>query len=298
MLKKIKPSRAMQFTLFATFLMVVAMLALYLVMVANLNEHLLQIGFEGSVTLFAGGRDVIIIVIAGILAFTVSSIIIDNALNPLEMQKRFVSDASHELATPITIINGHADLMLRHGYTEEGLAVIKEEILRMNGLAESLLFLARSDNNVQAYEIAPTDISALVCEAAEEAKLLAPALALESSVPEKLFARCDTYAIRRVLRILLSNAEKYGGGNATLSAKREGRNVLISVNDSGRGIPKEHLPHIFKRFYRADPSRSRKTGSSGLGLSIAQEIISAHGGQIYAKSNAHGTKMIFSLPSS
>ncbi|MCL2223358.1 MAG: ATP-binding protein [Defluviitaleaceae bacterium] len=345
-LKRLKLKRATQFTLFATFLMLVTMLALYLVMVANLNNHLETMGFEGRVQLFSGGWDSIILVIAGILAFTVSSIIIENVLNPLrqmiskvreigemnfgspliidedddelreyalafntmaaklnryiEMQNRFVADASHELATPITIINGHADLLLRHGYNPNSTDVIKHEIQRMSGLVDSLLLLARSDSGSQSYKFETTDITALISEIADEFRLVSPNFTFETDAAPELSAVCDEYAIRRVIRILLSNAIKYSADECLIkitAALTANGFISISVHDSGIGIPPEHLPHIFERFYRADPSRSRKTGSSGLGLSIAHEIISAHHGEISAKSSPAATTLTFSIPS-
>ena len=210
----------------------------------------------------------------------------------IERQKRFVSDASHELATPITIINGHADLLLRHGINndpqllENGLSTIKQEIMRMNDLVESLLTLARSDSGKENYIFQSTNITKLLTESITEMQTIAPNFTVELNASEHLTANCDEYTIRRVMRIILSNAIKYAkeGQHVEIGASAVHGFVEVVVKDNGIGIPESHLPYIFQRFYRVDDSRSKKTGSSGLGLAIAKEIIDAHGGEIAAYS--------------
>ncbi|MCL2388044.1 MAG: ATP-binding protein [Defluviitaleaceae bacterium] len=370
MFRNYRVSRATRFTLFATGLMTVLMVLMYLILLAEVSTYVRGLGVYVGVDTFAQPYHLLVFAVAVVMAFTVSSIIVESVLNPLrqmitkiheigemnfgnplaidddddelreyvfafntmaaklnryiEMQKRFVSDASHELATPITVINGHADMLLRraaaaaaaqplfaddicvvpHVRLEAGdglrsgendelfrssLTIIKEEILRMSGLVDSLLLLARSDSGGQSYEFRPTDITALVQEVAEEIRLIAPEFAIETDLPAPITARCDEYAIRRVMRILLSNAIKYTEnsqeGRIKITATESHGIVKITVQDNGIGIPKQHLSRIFERFYRVDLSRSRKTGSSGLGLAIAKEIISAHGGEISATSN-------------
>ncbi len=211
----------------------------------------------------------------------------------IEKQKRFVSDASHELSTPITIINGHADMLLRWGkddpaMLDEGLAVIRGEALRMNELVENLLFFARSDSDRQEYSFALEDINALINDCADEARKLYPSceITLVADVLPK--RRCDADALRRVLRILFDNAVKHGGGGtAALSVKLspEGR-IILKLADNGPGIPEKHLEEIFDRFFRLDESRVKKTGGSGLGLAIAKEIVERHGGTIRAENNS------------
>ena len=209
----------------------------------------------------------------------------------IERQKRFISDASHELTTPITVINGHADLLLRHGkddaeLLDSGLAIIKSEILRMDELVDSLLLLARSDSGKQVYSIDTVDLVMLIKECVEEARLIAPEFIFEVDASGSIPIRCDGYAMRRVFRILLSNGVKHSGslGTIRVSAGVSHGLVRVSVRDFGVGIPPEHLPLIFERFYRVDTSRNKKTGGSGLGLAIAKEIITAHGGEIHADS--------------
>jgi signal transduction histidine kinase len=224
----------------------------------------------------------------------------------IERQKRFISDASHELATPITVINGHADMLLRWGakdtqMLENGLATIKSEALRMNDLVDSLLMLARSDSGKQVYHFTQVNATRLLEESIAEARLIAPDFIFTADIAPNLTATCDENAIRRVLRILFSNAIKYteGEGRITVSAHASHGMITVTVSDRGIGISPEHLPRIFERFYRADASRTQKTGSSGLGLAIAREIITAHGGEIKAESVlGEGTGFIFFIKSS
>ena len=226
----------------------------------------------------------------------------------INMQKRFVQDASHELATPITVIKGHADLALRRGHENpklaaDSLATIKSEIERMSGLVDGLLMLAKSDSESLAYDFDEVDLAQLISGTAEESRLINPDISFEATANgEKLMVRCDYYAIQRVMRILISNAIRYStvyenpNGKVIIQAKKNHGMVTVSVKDFGIGIPPEHIERIFERFYRIDTSRAKKTGSSGLGLAIAHEIITAHGGEIFAESEPGGwTKFSFRL---
>jgi len=347
----LKIKRATQFTIFATGLMLVSMGALYIMLVADVQNHLMNMGIEPEMVGFVGARHLILLVLVVITAITVSAVIIDSVLNPLrlmiskiqevgqmnfasplkidanddelreyvfafnnmtaklnryiEMQKRFVSDASHELATPITIINGHADLLIRRGKENPeilagGLETIKTEVLRMSGLVDSLLLLARSDSSQQNYAFEPTDIVGLIRGAADETLLIAPGFNIEHRLPDRLVARCDKDSIRRVMRIILSNAVRYSEENKKImvSAKESHGIVEVSVKDNGIGIPEKSLHRVFDRFYRVDASRSKLTGSSGLGLAIAKEIITAHSGEIKALSKeGQGTEILFRISS-
>jgi signal transduction histidine kinase len=336
MFSRLKFKRATQFTLLATGLMISSILVLYVMLIADLSGRLHELEIVVNAATFLGAQHLLIFAITVIIAFTVSSIIIENVLNPLremiakmrevgemnfgspliidadddelrefaftfnvmaaklnryiEMQKRFVSDASHELATPITVINGHADLLLRHGFekNEGSLATIKQEIMRMNALVDSLLLLARSDSNEQKYNFEMYDISTLLNETVTESKLLHSEILFETNVQSELAVRCDELAIRRVMRILISNAVKYAcaerAAKIKVSAHENGGVLNISVADNGIGISEEHLPRIFERFYRADPSRNRNSGGSGLGLAIAKALANQLGAGLSAGS--------------
>jgi len=339
-----KINRATQLTLFATGLMLMAIFVLYIMLIAEFGIEILRtyhfVWLIGAAALFAYVISAIIIdqvlnpmrlMLAkvreiGDMNFTKPLVISDDddelreyafqfnnmaqKLNQyIERQKRFVSDASHELSTPITIINGHADLLLRHGIDgdsallERGLSTIKQEILRMNALVENLLALARNDSGREVYTFQPTNMTVLLADAAEEMQAISPHLKVTLTTEPNIFTHCDEYAIRRVMRIILTNAIRYTAqddGMIEIGATAKHGFTEIYVRDNGTGIPAAHLEKIFQRFYRVDASRSKKTGSSGLGLAIAKEIIAAHGGEISAKSPAdwgRGTEIRFKIPS-
>lgn len=228
----------------------------------------------------------------------------------IKKQKQFVSDASHELSTPLTIINGNADMLLRWGKDNpeqltDSLGIIKNEALRMNELVENLLFFARSDENRQDYVFVPLDIGNLIAEYLEEARALYPGHEFQYTNIPLPVRSIDIEAMRRVFRILIENAVKYGGvseANAArlnppiiLSAQEtDNGRIRISVADRGGGVPPESLPYLFDRFFRVDDSRTKKSGGSGLGLSIAKEIIERHNGRIWAE-NHDGAVFIFEI---
>lgn len=211
----------------------------------------------------------------------------ENLKSHIERQKRFISDASHELVTPITVINGHADLLLRRWreqpeILDNELVIIKSEALRMNELVEGLLLLARSDSKKQVYKFERIELNKLILESVSDAKIIFPDFEFKTTLQDNVEIMCDELSVRQVLRIILSNAVKYSGSSRQIiiSTSKTHSLVNITVTDFGIGIKEEHLPFIFDRFYRVDDSRSKKTGSSGLGLAIAKEIVTAHGGEL------------------
>lgn len=245
--------------------------------------------------------------VTALVCYVLSRIVVDRIDNSLrediERHKRFVSDASHELATPITVINGHADMLLRRGAQDaqllaRGLAIIKDEALRMNELVENLLLLARSDSGKQEYKFGIHNISTLLEEIIAETRIIAPDFEITAELAPNLMVKCDEASIRRVVRILFSNAVKYSSDTRAIHVHSYSayRFVSVVVRDSGTGIPAAHLPRIFDRFYRVDAARPG--GGSGLGLSIAKEIITAHRGELSAESEAgKGAEFMFTLPS-
>ncbi|MHC1693814.1 MAG: ATP-binding protein [Eubacteriales bacterium] len=218
-------------------------------------------------------------------------------------QVRFVSDASHELRTPIAVIQGYANLLDRWGKKDEktlqeSIDAIKDEAANMKALVEQLLFLARGDNDTMPLKIERFELSELAEEACEESKMIDAGHEYSCSLsPAWIFA--DKGLIKQALRIMLDNAIKYTdtGGQIALSVKLEGAFVSMSVKDSGIGIPPEAIEHIFDRFFRADQSRARATGGAGLGLSIAKWIAQRHGGHMEVLSRQDiGTKISLVLP--
>jgi signal transduction histidine kinase len=221
----------------------------------------------------------------------------------IERRKRFISDASHELVTPITVINGHAALLLRKmndnpELLENGLTVIKTEALRMDALISNLLLLAKSDSGRLDFTYQKSDLTELIKETVNETLLLAPDFNILTEIGNGIYANCDENSIRRVLRAVMSNAVKYSDTEKSIRVECYETHGLVNITvaDKGIGIAAEHIPNIFDRFYRVDDSRSKKTGSSGLGLAIAKEIVDAHGGEIRVSSEAgRGTEITITL---
>ena len=201
-------------------------------------------------------------------------------------QARFVSDASHELRTPIAVIKGYADLLDRWGKTDEkildeSIQAIKSESENMQHLVEQLLFLARGDSGRTTLNITDFDLTEMMKEVCEESAMIDRTHTYlfegEGPVP----ARGDVSLIKQAARILIENASKYTpeGGEIKLRSLVSDGHPAFSVQDSGIGISESDIPHIFDRFYRADDSRSKQTGGSGLGLAIAKWIVERHGGR-------------------
>lgn len=199
-------------------------------------------------------------------------------------QARFVSDASHELRTPIAAIQGYANLLDRWGKhdpqaLQESIDAIKEEAANMKELVEQLLFLARGDNNRMPLQIERIDLADTAQTVVKEARMIDGGHDFVVDV-ESAFVEGDPGLIKQALRILVDNAIKYtpAGGEIKVAVKQQGDQVRMTVQDNGIGIPPEAVPYIFDRFYRADESRARSTGGTGLGLSIAKWIVERHGG--------------------
>lgn len=200
-----------------------------------------------------------------------------------EQQRRFVSDASHELRTPITVISGYADMLDRWGKKdpaalEEGIVAIKSETANMHNLIEKLLFLARADQGKQVMRKIPVNMEHLIEEVAQETRLIAPNHYVSLIQNDPATVLIDASAIKQMLRIFIENSIKYTphGGTITIASQKAGQHLEVTVQDTGIGIPEEDQPKIFNRFYRVDKSRSKDTGGTGLGLSIAKWIADNH----------------------
>ena len=218
-------------------------------------------------------------------------------------QVRFVSDASHELRTPISVIQGYANLLDRWGKNDEktlqeSINAIKGEAANMKELVEQLLFLARGDNNTIALQLEEFSLSELAGEVIRETQLIDTAHRFEVRGIE-VGVNADRSLVKQALRILVDNAIKYtdAGGTILVSVEREADFARLSVTDDGIGIAPDAVPQIFERVYRADESRARATGGAGLGLSIAQWIATRHGGHMEVLSRVGiGTKVLLALP--
>lgn len=218
-------------------------------------------------------------------------------------QVRFVSDASHELRTPISVIQGYANLLDRWGKNDEktlqeSITAIKDEAANMKDLVEQLLFLARGDNNTIMLQAETFNLADLVREVFAETKMIDGTHEFDVQA-EDAYVRADRALIKQTARILIDNAVKYTdpGGRIILSAGLEAGYAKLWVTDTGIGIPPDIVPMIFDRFYRADESRARATGGAGLGLSIARWISARHGGFMEVLSREGiGTKISIVLP--
>lgn len=216
------------------------------------------------------------------LAETFNSML-DRLDDGFKKQRQFVSDASHELRTPATVIKGYADMLSRWGkedpeVLDEGLAAIHSEANNMQQLIEKLLFLARADQKRQVIHLQPIELDSAIEEAAAEAKIIAPHLTIKLAQCEPLKIMADPVLFKQMLRIFIENGSKYtpDGGSLTLACFKQGSSAVITIADTGIGIEKEHLKKIFERFYRVDSDRSRASGGTGLGLAIAKWIADEH----------------------
>ena len=234
------------------------------------------------------------------LFWAVSFLLARWAVRPVERaweeQRQFVSDASHELKTPLTVILTSAELMQTDPDPQHPRSILAMS-RRMRELVESLLELARVDNGAVRAAFGELDLSALV---ADELLPFEPlyfecGLTLESQLEEGLHISGSDRHLRQVLTILLDNALRYSPGNATVRVEltRQGSSALLTVANPGE-LTREQCRSIFRRFYRADPART--AGGSGLGLAIAQGIVADHGGKIWADSREGTVTLNVSLP--
>ena len=221
----------------------------------------------------------------------------------LEQQRRFTADASHELKTPLTIIQGRAGMALARDSTDERSRKSFEEISgateTMSHLVQDLLLLARSDEG----GVVQDRVEILARELLETAQIQS---ASEDAAPVELRVTSETLLIRgnqaeltRLFRNLLDNALRYTPptGKVVLEAHAENESVVVTVSDTGAGIAAHHLSHLGERFYRVDESRTRPTGGTGLGLSICRSIVEAHGGTMrFESALGMGTTVTVTLP--
>jgi signal transduction histidine kinase len=229
------------------------------------------------------------------------------ALKRLEAVRRdFMANVSHELKTPLTVIRGYAETLrsddppaeVRAGFLNTMLA----NTARMQQLIDDLLDLSRIESRTWRPEPASVAIEPLAREVwtALSARAGAAAITFACEIaPDAATVRADPEGLRQILTNVLDNAARYtpAGGRVTVRASREGGDTRIEIADTGPGIPGEHLPRIFERFYRVDPARSRELGGTGLGLAIVKHLVEAHGGRVEALSTlGAGTTIVIALP--
>lgn len=216
-------------------------------------------------------------------------------------QQQFVSDASHELKTPLTVIEGYATMLKRWGMKkpdvlEESVEAIYAEAVRMKKMTRQMLMLANPDEAANL-AIEEVDVVKLCEETSKWMKRTYDQQITVHAQPADIAIHADEQKVKQLLVILLDNALTYSSEPIRIEIAQQREETRISVADRGVGIPKEDLPHIFDRFYRVDKARARETGGSGLGLSIAKRIVDAHGGRIEVESEeGKGTTFTVTLP--
>lgn len=232
-----------------------------------------------------------------VVIFFISRFFANRSIEPVkeafEKQKQFIADASHELKTPLAVIQTNTDVLLAN--SEDTIAnqakwlnYIKLETERMAKLTNDLLFLTEMEQARMSMVYSQFNLS----EAVEtivltmEAVIFEKQIQLDYAIEPDLSVYGSSEQIKQVILILLDNAIKYTNpkGAVTLTLKKQHNEVLLSVTNTGEGIAPEHLTRIFDRFYRTDASRTRKQGSYGLGLAIAKSIVEQHKGKLYARS--------------
>ena len=211
-----------------------------------------------------------------------------------DRQRQFTADASHELRTPLAVIQAETSLTLGRERTkedlQESLEMVSQEVSYMSAIIEKLLFLARSDSGKEPVTFRDINLRDLLGEVYADAAALAREKNIELKMEpvEDITIKGDAVKLRQLFLNILENAVRYtpeGGRISSSLVRRDGR-AVVTISDTGIGIPAEHLPYIFDRFYRVDKARSRAEGGTGLGLAIARQIAESHGGSIEVESEA------------
>ncbi len=238
-----------------------------------------------------------------LLGFLVISIFVSNiAIKPVErsikQQKQLISNISHDLKTPITIISANADLLFENDSLKENerkwIGYIKDENDRMSEMVSTMLYLAKADESTEKPKLTELNLSDVAYDVALpfESICFENKKTFDINIQPDVFIKADEYSLKRLFSILLDNAVKYSNENGKIIFNLQSINdkAVVSVYNTGEPIPKEDLPFIFDRFYRADQARSRLKNGSGLGLSIAKQIIENNEACISVSSDLeHGT---------
>ncbi len=219
-----------------------------------------------------------------------------------EKQRRFITDAGHDLKTPLTVIGADAEVLEMDIGENEWITDIRTQVSRLTDMTNSLIMLSRMDESEPQYQMLDFPLSDIVEETLDEYRSLAKTQGktLSGSIQPMISLNGDEKAIRRLLSVLLDNAMKYSDENGTinLTLEQQRGSIRLMVFNTCPYMPKESLPHLFDRFYRTDESRNSQTGGYGLGLSIAAAIVTAHKGKISASTTDEKSLLItVTLPS-
>lgn len=223
-----------------------------------------------------------------ILILLMSRWIMRPAQESYEKQRRFITDAGHEIKTPITIIDADAEVLEMELGGNEWLQDIRAQSRRLRDLTNNLIFLSRMEEEKAPLQMIEFPLSDMVSETVQsfQAVAMTQNKQVSAEVEPMLSMNGDQKSIRQLLSILLDNAVKYSpeGGQIRLTLRRQGKGVMLQVYNTAEQMDREELPYLFDRFYRTDKSRNSQTGGYGIGLSIAQAVVQAHKGKIWAAS--------------
>jgi two-component system, OmpR family, sensor kinase len=206
----------------------------------------------------------------------------------LDRQQTLVADTSHELRNPLMVVRGNLDLLVHELPADQRLEAVteaREEVDRMARLVGDLLFLADADT-LGSIDRSNVELDDILAEIARDASRVNPEHIIDLNANDPVIVLGDAERLRQLIWNLVENAIRYtpDGGTINLALRRRSRVAEISVSDTGIGIPEEHLPYIFNRFYRVDRGRSRALGGTGLGLAIVRQVAETHGGHVRVRS--------------
>ena len=246
-----------------------------------------QLRAVGLVLLWSLAADVVCILLVVVLVVLLSRRAIDPVVRSAEKQKQFITDASHELKTPITVISTCLRVLEMETGRQKWIDKAQAQTEKLTALVNALVTLSRMDEGVSPMKMELFPLSEAVADTAESFRGLAQSKGHElvlDIAPEMTY-RGDEYAIRQLVSILLDNAVKYAraGSTITLTLEKTRRGAVLHCRNGSDPLPEETLAKLFDRFYRADPSRNAATGGFGIGLSIARGIAEAHKGSICAR---------------
>lgn len=221
-----------------------------------------------------------------------------------KMRKTLVQNVSHDLRTPLAVIKGYLETLNDEAFTKEerkrSMQIIKNETERMESMLEELSELSLIDSKKYKLNLEKINLNEVVSETVEIMKIEAEkkGLFLKMEQDRASYILADKKRIKEILMNLLSNAIKFTEkGGVYIKSYQDEKNAVISIKDTGKGIAKEEIPHIFERFYRGEKSRSAKTGGLGIGLTIVKELVYAHKGRIKIKSELNkGTEFKVYFP--
>ena len=223
-----------------------------------------------------------------ILVYLLSDVVLKPIIESYEKQKRFITDAGHEMKTPLTVISANAEIIEMESGENQWVTGIKSQVAKLASLTEKLVILSKMEEGVKL-DMNEFSLSDAIFDTCEQYKSLAVSrdISFELDVPEDALMIGNEGEIRRIICLLLDNAFRYAdeGGYVKVTAQKTSGGMEIKISNSTSGVEKGSLDRWFDRFYRTDLSRNSDTGGSGIGLSVVKAIVRAHGGSVHAHSD-------------